>query len=64
MFKKLIASVVLVAAMSGVSVAAKADMMTRHMHERMMHHRMMHHDRMMMHHDHMMMHHDHMRHEM
>ncbi len=62
MFKKLIASVVLVAAMSGVSVAAKADMMHRHMREHMMHHRMMHH--MMMHHDHMMMHRDHMRHEM
>ncbi len=61
MFKKLIASVVLVAAMSGVSVAAKADMMTRHMREHMMHRRMMmHHHHMMMHHDHMMMHRDHM----
>ena len=63
MFKKLIASVVLVAAMSGVSVAAKADMMHHRMREHMMHHRMMmHHHHVMMHHDHMMM--RHMRHDM
>lgn len=55
MLKKMIASLVLVAAMSGVSVTANAGMM----HERMMmkHHRMMmHHHRMMMHHGHMMHH--------
>ena len=59
MLKKLIASLVLVASMSGVSVAAKADMMRDHMmHERMM----MRHHRMMMHHHHHMMMHDHMMH--
>ena len=58
MLKKMIASLVLVAAMSGVSVTANAGMMHARMHEHMMmkHHRMMmHHHRMMMHHH--MMHH-------
>ena len=59
MLKKLIASLVLVAAMSIVSVAAKADMMHDHMHERMM---MKHHRMMMMHHRHHMMMHKHMMH--
>lgn len=57
MLKKLIATLVLVASMSGASVAAKADMMHRHMRERMMHHRMMMHHHHHMMHDHMM-HHD------
>ena len=52
MLKKMISSLVLVASMTGVSVAAKADMMHHRMHERMMHYRMM-----MMHHHHHMMHH-------
>ena len=61
MLKKLIATALLVSSMSAMSFAAKADMMSDHMHERMMmkHHRMMmHHHHMMMHHDRMMHHHD------
>ena len=52
MLKKMIASLVLVAAMSGVSVTANAGMMHHRMHE----HMMMKHHRMMMHHHHMMHH--------
>ena len=58
MLKKIVGTLVLVPSMSGVTVAAKADMMHARMHERMM----MKHHRMMMHHHHMMMHHDHMMH--
>ena len=60
MLKKLFATLVLIASMSGVSVAAKADMMHDHMRERMM---MRQHRMMMMHrHHHMMMGHERMMH--
>ena len=59
MLKKIVATLVLVASMSGVSAIAKADMMHGRMHDRMM----MRHHRMMMHHHHMMMHHDRMMHD-
>lgn len=55
MLKKIVASALLVASLSTVSFAAKADMM----HDRMM---MRHHRMMMMHHHHHMMMHDRMMH--
>ncbi len=61
MLKKLIATALLVSSMSAMSFAAKADVMSDHMHERMMmkHHRMMmNHRHHMMMHDRMMHHHD------